>query len=362
MNASRDRENVTKKMDKILVRLNLVGNKQKQVMADLNQQLKTRVDSAMKELKTHLSSQDVRKKFTSWTLDEVPKVENSWHITENEMEKLLKIRLREIIEQWEEDKQVFGDARKSLVQHFQKHYNVVEEELRDLQGAAVDDVDVPETDPSAWTTTQKVILGLTDPIWFPFGLVALVIGSPIVGIMAIKSKVEDKRKLKKYEEDKCAFMADKATEYLEKAKDENVLKSFVKDQMKEANLCLKQIEARIPELIEADRMLYKQLSDETRTQKEIQDLYQPIMDGGSLLRGHLAVFGVKELRTNDISNEDLDWKENASSLLGYGMSGVVYHGTMRRNGDDQPVALKIYNAVLDAKNAAVIVAEVDLLR
>ena len=100
----------------------------------------------------------------------------------------------------------------------------------------------------------------------------------------------------------------------------------------------------------------------TRTQKEIQDLYQPIMDEGSLLRGHLAVFGVKELRTNDISNEDLDWKENASSLLGYGMSGVVYHGTMRRNGDDQPVALKICNAVLDAKNAAVIVAEVDLLR
>ena len=38
--------------------------------------------------------------------------------------------------------------------------------------------------------------------------------------------------------------------------------------MKEANLCLKQIEARIPELIEADRMLYKQLSDEnTHTER-----------------------------------------------------------------------------------------------
>ena len=361
-NASRDRKKVIEKIGEILYRLYSVGKEQEKVMEDLRKQLKNRVDGAMKELKKYLSSEEVKARFTSWTLDEVPKVESSWYITENEIEKLLKNRLREVIEEWEENQQVFESARESLVQHFQQRYNFVEEELRNLQGAAIDDVEVPETDPSAWTTTQKVVLGLTGPIWFPLGLVALVIGSPIVGIMAMKSKVEDKRKLKKYKEDKCAFMADKAAEYLEKAKEEKVLKSFVKDQMKEADVCLKQIEARIPELIEADRMLYQQLSDETRSQEVIQDLYKPIMDDGSRLRARLALFGVREVRADDISNEELDWRDDSSSLLGCGMSGVVYQGTMRRHGVVQTVALKVCSEMLDAKNATLIMAEVDLLR
>ena len=278
------------------------------------------------------------------------------------MEKLLKNRLGEIIEEWEEDNKVFKNTRESLVQHFQQRYNLVEEQLRDLQGAAIDDNDVPETDPTAWTTTQKVILGISSPIWFPLGQVALVIGSPIVGMLAIRSKIKEKEKLKKYEENKCGFMAQKSAVYLEAAKEEGALKPFVKDQMKEANLCLKQIEARIPELIEADRMLYKQLSEETRSKKEIQDLYQPIADDGSHLRGHLAVFGMREVRSVDVCNEELDWREEKSSLLGRGVFGAVYQGTIRRQGIVQPVALKVCNGVLDERNASIVMGEVDLLR
>ena len=179
--------------------------------------------------------------------------------------------------------------------------------------------------------------------------------------MAIKSKVEDKKKLKKYKEDKCAFMADKAAEYLEKVKEEKVLKSLVKDQMKEADVCLKQIAARFPELIEADsyRTLYQQLSDETRSHQVIQDLFKPVMADGSRLRGRLALFGVREFRADDTSNKELDWKDNSSSLLGCGMSGVVYQGTMRRHGVVQTVALKVCSEALDAKNATLIIAEVD---
>ena len=364
-NASRAREEVVQKINQILLRLVSIEKQQTLVMADLKKYLKTREDAALLCLSVYLSSEEVKTRFTSWTLDEVPKAERSWEVTENQIRKVLSRRLREIIEQWEEDNQVFANARDSLVQHFQQRYNFVEEQLRNLQGAVTaDNVDVPQNNPNdfGFTLGEKVVIGVTSPVWFPLGLVALVIGVPVVGVMAIKEKLEDRKHLKKYEADKCAFMAKESAEYLDAANNDYQLRSFVEDQLEDARLCLKQIEARIPELIQADKVLCDELIDERRSKKEIEDLYQPIMDEGSCVRGQLAVFGILEVRTNDITSEELVWKENTSSRLGCGMFGAVYQGTMRRHGVVQPVALKVCNDVLDDKNASDIMAEVELLR
>jgi len=86
MNASRDCKKVIEKIGEILYRLYSVGKEQEKVMEDLKKQLKNRVDGALEELKKYLSSEEVKARFTSWTLDEVPNVESSWYITENEIE------------------------------------------------------------------------------------------------------------------------------------------------------------------------------------------------------------------------------------------------------------------------------------
>jgi len=366
MNASRDHDKVANKMALIIFRLLRIEEKQTEVMEELRRYLKTRVNGAVQKLGEYLKSDGVRAFFTTWTLDEVPKAESSWEVTKSNITKVLENRLREIIEHWEEDHEVFSNARKSLLQHFQQRYNFVEGQLRNLQGAVTnDDVDAPESIPpdEGLTMAQKVAIGVTSPIWVPLTLVALVIGSPVVGILAIKNKIEDKSKIKKYERDKCAFMAETSADYLDDVTNESVLKLYVKDQLKEAKLCLKQIEARIPELIEADKMLFRQLGDERRSQKEIKELYQPMMNEASDIRGHLAVFALKEIRAIDISSEELDWKEDMSPRLGVGAFATVYQGKMRRRGrEEKTVALKVCSEVLDAKNASLIMAEVELLR
>ena len=367
MNASRDHEKAADKMALIIFRLLQIEEKQSEVMEELHRYLKIRVNGAVQKLSEHLRSRDIRVRFTAWTLDEVPKAEGSWEVTSSRITKALENRLRENIEHWEEDNQVFSDARKSLLHHFQQRYNFVEGQLRNLQGAvANDDLDVAERAPLderfKFTTAEKVVIGVTSPIWVPLTLVALVIGSPVVGILAIKSKVEDRSRIRKYEGDKCAFMAEISADYLDKVTNESVLKLFVKDQLKEAKLCLKQIEARIPELIEADKMLCRQLGDESRSKKEIKKVYQPIMDETSDIRGHLAVFAFKEIRAVDICSEELDWKEEISCRLGSGAFAIVYQGKMRWKGKQQPVALKVCSEVLDVTNASFIMAEVDLLR
>ena len=365
MNASRDRDKVIRKMGQIVNRLEAIERQKSEVVADLHQYLKTRTKVALQKLSEYLSSEEVKVRFTSWTLDEVPRSEDSWEVTKNEITKALSRRLREFIEQWEEDNKVFENARASLVQHFQTRYNFVEGQLRNLESAITADsisFKVQLSLETNFSLTEKVIFGVTSPIWVPLGLVALVIGVPIYGIMAVKSKLEERKKIKNYEEDKCDFMREASAAYLEDMREKKMLKPFVKEQMKEAQVCLKQIEARLPELIEADKMLCNQLRDETRSQQDVRRRYQPIMHEGSHLRGRLAEFGFKEVRATDISADNLKWKEDASSRLGCGVFAAVYQGKMKRNKDYITVALKLHQSELDVKNASLFMAEVQMLR
>ena len=140
------------------------------------------------------------------------------------------------------------------------------------------------------------------------------------------------------------------------------LRVFVENQVNEVKLCLEKIEGRIPELIEADKMLCKELGNEKLPHIEIQELHQPIMDEASDIRGHLAVFALNDIRAIDISSDELDWKEEVCSLLGCGAFATVYQGKMRKQGEEQTVALKVYGKELNAHNASFILEEVELLR
>ena len=353
-------------MDSIICRLSQIEEKETQMIEELRNHMEASVRSAVHELSKYLKSDDVKARFTTWSLDEVPNAEGSWEATSSNITKVLQKRLREIIEHWEEDKQVFSDARKSLVQHSQQWYNIVEGELRNLQCAVTNDgLDVPGpiSPKEALTTTEKVFIGVTTPIWVPVYLVTLLIGVPVVGVLEIINRLEERSRLEKYKKDKCAFMAKVSADYLDDAAKESALKVFVENQVHEVKLCLEKIEGRIPELIEADKMLCEALGNVRLSQKKIQALHQPIMDEASDIRGHLAVFALNGIRAIDISSEELDWKEEISSRLGCGVFATVHRGKMRRQGEEeQTVALKVCRKELDAHNASFIMEEVEVLR
>ena len=366
MNASRDQGEVAKRMDLIICRLSQIEEKENEMMEELRNHMETSIKSAVHELSEYLKSVDVKARFTTWTLDDAPNAESSWGVTNSNITKVLQKRLRGIIEHWEEDNHVFSYARKSLVQQSQQWYNIVEGELRNLQCAVTNDgLDVPGpiSPKEALTTTEKVFIGVTTPIWVPVYLVTLLIGAPVVGVLEIINRLEERSRLEKYKKDKCAFMAKVSADYLDDAAKESALKVFVENQVHEVKLCLEKIEGRIPELIEADKMLCEALGNVRLSQKKIQALHQPIMDEASDIRGHLAVFALNGIRAIDISSEELDWKEEISSRLGCGVFATVHRGKMRRQGEEeQTVALKVCRKELDAHNASFIMEEVEVLR
>ena len=343
----------------------VIETQQNELFGELTKCLSCKVDSALTQLSKYLSTDDVRKRFTSWTLDDAPKAEMSWEATELQIRTTLSRRLKDIIEQWEEDNKVFAIARESLLKHFKRRYNFLEEKLRNLQSVVIAD-NVGDSAASYTNTdlpvSAKVVIGVASRIWISLSLVALVIGAPVVGIMTLTEKFQDKKKLKTYKEDRCAFMKKESAQYLDRANNETGLRVFVNEQLREAELYLARIKARIPELIQADKMLCEQLNDETRGTKQLLDLYLPILSMASELRGNLVVFGFKEVFGEDISRKKLDWEEDESHRLGRGAFGVLYKGTMTKDGANQPVALKLYKEVLNAMNACEILAEVELLR
>ena len=287
-------------------------------------------------------------------------------MTESNITKVVENRLQEIIKRWEEDNHAFADTCESLVRHFKERYNRFEGELRILQGALSSDEIMPQDQREAGfelTITDKIAIFVTSPIWIPISLIILVVDAPKVGVMAIMSKLKDKGRIRDYDENKCAFMRDATTEYLScVTKEEAALMNFVRDQLRDAVLCLKQIETRIPELIEADKLLCEQLLEEKWSKKDVKDTYVPMLDAASEIRGRLAVFGFEEGLEAGISSEMLDLK-GQSDCLGRGAFASVYRRIMKtENGDEQTVALKICTSPLKADNACDIINEIELLK
>ena len=364
-NSSEDCKNVTDRMIYITDRLQSIERQQGTVSKELQSYLGNKADHAVSALSRYLKSPEVMQQFSSWTLDDVPNTEESWELTKNYIQQLQMERLVEVIKEWEEMNHVFSDARASLIQYFQERLSYVKGQLRTLEGHVVaEDAASSGSDSLAsddFSVAEKVIIGVTSPIWVPVGLVVLVVSVPVVGAIAVKEKLENWNKTRQYNKDKCAFMAKASQEYLNESAEEQHLKSFVMEQLKEAQVCLKQVLDRIPQLIEADKMLCQQLRDENRSKKEVEDVYKPLQDMSVLIRDEMALFGIKEVRKMDISCDDLEWKDDA--LLGGGAFAAVYRGKLKIRGDDKSVdvAVKVWNDELEV-TVSNFLSEAEILR
>ncbi|KAL9964095.1 hypothetical protein ACROYT_G027677 [Oculina patagonica] len=412
LNSHKDRSKVNERMVLITDRLVMIEKQQSSVNKELQKYLENKTDNAVSKLSKYLKSSGVVGQFTSWTLDDVPNMEDSWQVTKHYIQKALMKRLQDVIAAWEEEHHVFADARTSLIQYFKQRFNFVEEQLRNLETSILaEDATSPASSPvdtESFTVAERVIIGVTSPIWVPVGLVALIVSAPVVGAMAVKEKFEDWSKtrknekhkyglmaeasknsdmtevaieqnlrssvvehlndsqdclkqLEKYEKDKCAFMARASKEYLTEAAEEQNLRSYVVEQLKESRDCLKKVLALISELIDAAKMLCQQLKDEHRSRKEI-DFYKPLYQKSLKLRERIALFGIKDVCPMDISCSDLEWNDDQNSHLGTGTFAFVFRGTLKQPERNQPVALKVWKEELNHSNASAFLAEKEMLR
>ena len=376
-NAVKDREEVKEKMEQVHLRLEAIKNDKDKVIEDLATDLDGCISKVVRQLTEYLSSDDVKSRFTSWKPDEVERTEmSSWGETKVQVTTLLSSRLQKFIRNWEEDNKVFANARESFLQHIHQRLNTVAVQLDELQRDVTGFTWGPRREevtlirPWPWMLSAAAFFGSAllsinfglenrDRLFRPFSLAPssfdkLLSYSTYASSYLINSL--------KYNQDKIAFMESNSETYLSVASIKKLVTNFVKDEFRGPKHWLNEIEDRLPKLIEADEKLYGELETEERSQDALREVYKPIKDEGSTLRGQLAVLGIRKVCPVDFKSEELLWKEDESSRLGSGAFGAVYQGQMRGNEEVKTVALKVYKEELAASNATAVMEEVEWLR
>ena len=362
VNASRSNEETNQKMKEINHRLQAIGKDQKKVIKNLHGSFNDKVNGVVQQLCEYLSSKEVTEEFTSQSWDEFPYLDDlaGWKEAEKEITTVLSSQFQEIVKRWEEENQVFANARLFLMSMFENCYDGVQFELQNLQSDATG-------------------IGISDKKTFRFHFsiarkAFMKIRSVTVGtLLFIADKIDEvfDSELGYSVGDFCefdeeSFMKKASMNFLAKRRKNKELRRFVEDKLRVAKQYLDQIEERLPALVEADRELYEKLSrkllEETPFEKKTKARYQPIFVDGSQLRDQLALFGITDVCVAKIDREELDWKEEMSSRLGSGAFAAVYKGTMRRREEVTTVALKVCNGELNADNASEIIQEMKILR
>ena len=362
VNASRSNEEINQKMKEINHRLQAIGKDHKKMVKDLHGSFNDKVNGVVQQLCEYLSSKEVTEEFTSQSWDEFPYLDDlaGWKEAEEEITTVLSSQFQEIVKRWEEENQVFANARLFLMSMFENCYDGVQFELQNLQSDATG-------------------IGISEKKTFRFHFsiarkAFMKIRSVTVGtLLFIADKIDEvfDSELGYSVGDFCefdeeSFMKKASMNFLAKRRKNKELRRFVEDKLRVARQYLDQIEERLPALVEADRELYEQLSrkllEETRFEKKTKARYQPIFVDGSQLRDQLALFGITDVCVAKIDREELDWKEEMSSRLGSGAFAAVYKGTMRRREEVTTVALKVCNGELNADNASEIMQEMKILR
>ena len=365
VNASRSNEEIKQKMTEINHRLEAIGKDQKKVIKDLHGSYNDKVNGVVHQLCGYLSSEEVIEEFTSRSSDKFSDLdgEMSWKEVEEEIITVLSSLFQEIVERWEEENQVFANARRFLMQKFQDCYDGVESELQNLQSDATGvhgGAGISGKKTFHFSIPRKAVMRMKI-----FTAEALVFITNVIDDV-FDSELSDSLLENFVEPGFENFLTKTSTNFLATRRKNKKLRKFVLDKLRDAKLYLDHTEERLPALIEADRELYKQLSrrliEETRSKKKTEARYQPILVDGSQLRDQLALFGITDFCVVKIDREELDWKEETSSHLGSGAFAAVYKGTMRRRDEVTTVALKVCKGELNADNASEIMQEMKILR
>ena len=364
-NSFENRGKETEKIRLVAKRLQSMKEQQGSVQRELQAYLENKIDTAVHELSSYLKSPKVKEEFTSWTSDDVPVHEDSWAVTDDSIKKTLRKRLGYVIRTWEEESHVFADSRTSLVKHFQQRFNLVEHQLQIIESAVTTDNEsgtrsnLPQVGPDNWDLARRIVIGVTSPIWAPLGLVALTLSLPLIGVISFKETFYDLLKQVQYEKNKVKFMKVSSEEHLSSAANENYLRSYVREEVKESQAYLSQVVHLIPQLIEADEMLCQKLRNGSRLHKEKEKLYESLYQRSLCLQERAASFGIQEVGIIDINCDDLEWIAEKGSFLGTTAWATVFKGKLKRQ---KPVALKIWKDEINGPVTSSFLAQIQTLR
>ena len=346
-------------------RMEELKSSQERRFGELSQHQSQTIQDIIAKLAAHFKSEETIKKFCNWSTDKVPAAKTTWKETKSEALKYVSERTHQFVQQWEDDEHEFAKAQVSLIQYCIEKYDVMADEIHEVEEQAFRDeseADVSQDEEVTQSKSQKI----TAPTWLRQGLASVVVSSPRVSSKLgakLKRKIQDRIKLESYNDDSCSYMSKRSRKCLEVVATEDRLLPFINTQLEDAVQFLKQVKEKIPQLREGDERLYQQLLEDKRSKTEIKEVYEPLKIQIKLLQRSLTVYRLNEVRKSDFTDEELKCDEKWESIIGDGSFSTVYRGVLHRKGHPEiEVALKRYRDPLTTNNVKHFVEEERALR
>ena len=358
-NANTDRKAAKQKLEYVVKRLRKLQVEQESLMEDLRKQFETKLEGAINELISHLKHPEVVNMFCTWNEDDLPGGEETWQVTENGLERLIRNRLEDVIKEWEQEKEKFSETRSSMVSDFLRKYSYLEEELRGLEIEVIQDPVEGEEGGSignrSWTPGDIFATAVLTPlvaVSVVLAIPSMVVFTPFLGLMMITDKANETLIKWKYIKNRAEYAKNLSLGYLKYFSTREALLPFVKDQLDQALLCLRDMERRIPMLLEADVQLCQRLMKEEQSKQDVETQYKPKKEKCECLRGQLGLFGVLEIQSMQISWCDLQWNVSEDNFVQQNILPVgTYQGRISSGRyPSRPVNLRVYQDLLTKNN------------
>ena len=332
---TRDQEEV-KNSKTTYDRLEGLERQQTQLIDRTRTDMKVRANEVETKLCEFLNSEDLRAQFTHQLSGSAPSI--------SELDEELQV----ILQQWEDKNHVFANAFSLPLQRFLEQHNLAKMQILNLQR------DISEGEVSMATPIyphckfSASVVFIFDLFAERLGIFRSISGSlgGLDTIMPMMKNFTSSVWMRK--------------SFLQCVINGDAAKSMVNKMLKKHLKYLEQIGNQVRQMIQANKKLCEELRDNKQSHQKIRELYEPIKNNAIAIRGHLAEFGLREACVH--CNEELQWKDDPSSILGRGTFAYVYKGKMRRHGCEQKVAVKVCIKPLDVENATLLVKEMTLLR
>lgn len=318
------------------------------------------------DLEHHLQDPMTVAKLCYWPRQQCPMHHQFEYLQKLKLDYVHK-EIRREITRWDNTEQRFKRIQNSLLNSCCAHFAAIDNERQAIEAQIVAGANA-EILPSVncsdvnnlssiqkLSVTERVILGVTFPLWLPLGLVVGFVALSGFSIHKLITKHRYAKHMKQYEADPGLEMATITQSNLEQLIKTHKLQEIIMQHFDTLQQKFIELYQEIPSIVAADEDLICKLSQQVELNEQFKSLFAELCPQGDCMRNELDFLYVTQIGnyTMNVSTY-VDWQ-----FLGEGKFARVYRAT---GPNGKYVALKAMIQPLCVKNVTNFLVEEQNLR
>ncbi|VDI31864.1 Hypothetical predicted protein [Mytilus galloprovincialis] len=326
------------KMRSVWDKLNTLKMKSELTINELRKQIQEETDEICEEFGAYLRLPKTRMAITSWIENELPDIEffKNFEELKANMEDLTVARISRELENWEDEQGKIKNVRENVERSIQLRLNILEDELQviedDMQSEAGSITSEDSISPKVkqgrrYSIPIGAVQMQMSKIALPVKLVNRMFkpfGKAGKRVTSIFFENYNEGKLKEYRRDPITWAKRRSEKTLDNFlndKQEDHLRTVISEFMKEPKDFLKDIERKIPAMVETNQKNMDHISMCRKEGSSSREVYERMMENLEHLKRTVTDYGEGYIFVNDFGVDDI---QIISRTLGEGRSSVPF--------------------------------------